>query len=50
MTEYERRIITDALRKAGGIQTKAAGILGTTRRILKYRMEKLALMADDYRA
>ena len=50
VTEYERRIITDALRKAGGIQTKAAGILGTTRRILKYRMEKLALMADDYRA
>ncbi|MFW6151966.1 MAG: sigma-54-dependent transcriptional regulator [Verrucomicrobiota bacterium] len=38
---YERRLIEDALEKAGGIQTKAARILGTTRRILKYRMEKL---------
>lgn len=40
---YEKRIIEDALLEAGGIQTHAAEILGCTRRILRYRMEKLGL-------
>ncbi len=38
---YERRLIEDALEEANGVQTTAAQFLGTTRRILKYRMEKL---------
>jgi DNA-binding NtrC family response regulator len=38
---FESRLIEEALRKADGIQTRAAELLGTTRRILKYRMEKL---------
>ena len=38
---YERQLVMDALRQANGVQTKAAEILGTTRRILKYRMQKL---------
>ena len=38
---YERQIVENALREADGVQTRAAEILGTTRRILKYRMEKL---------
>ncbi len=40
---YERRLIEDALRQAGGVQIRAAAILGTTRRILKYKMEKLQI-------
>lgn len=41
--EYERRMIEDALRRTGGIQTRAAEMLGTTRRILRYRIEKLKI-------
>lgn len=39
--EYERTIIAEALRRNGGVQTRAAKALGTTRRILRYRIEKL---------
>jgi len=40
---YERAIIAKALAKARGVQSHAATALGTTRRILKYRMEKLKI-------
>ncbi len=40
---YERRLILQALKKCNGIQTRAAEQLGTTRRILRYRMEKLGI-------
>ena len=40
---YERQLIADALREVGGVQTRAAESLGTTRRILRYKMEKLGL-------
>jgi DNA-binding NtrC family response regulator len=36
----ERDLIVDALRQTNGIQTKAAQLLGTTRRILGYKMKK----------
>jgi DNA-binding NtrC family response regulator len=39
--QYERRLIEHALEKARGVQTRAAEMLGTTRRILKYRIDKL---------
>jgi DNA-binding NtrC family response regulator len=39
----ERRMIADALARAGGVQTRAAALLGTTRRILGYRMAKFGL-------
>lgn len=39
--EYERVMIQNALRQTGGVQTRAAAALGTTRRILRYRIEKL---------
>ena len=39
--EYERIMIQEALRQTGGVQTRAAVALGTTRRILRYRIEKL---------
>ncbi len=41
VNNFERQLIERALSEAGGIQTRAARALGTTRRILKYRMEKL---------
>jgi DNA-binding NtrC family response regulator len=41
VSRYEKQLVENALRRAGGVQTRAAEILGTTRRILKYRMEKL---------
>lgn len=40
---FERQLVLRALDQAGGVQTRAAEILGTTRRILKYRMDKLGL-------
>jgi DNA-binding NtrC family response regulator len=43
----ERRLIEEALRQAQGVQTRAADLLGTTRRILKYKMEKLGIAADE---
>jgi two-component system response regulator AtoC len=43
VNDLERRIITDALRRAGGVQTRASQILGTTRRILRYRMQQLGI-------
>ncbi|MDA1044676.1 MAG: sigma-54-dependent Fis family transcriptional regulator, partial [Verrucomicrobia bacterium] len=41
VNNFERQLIQRALERAGGVQTRAADALGTTRRILKYRMEKL---------
>ncbi len=45
--EYERLIIEEALRRTGGVQTRAAEVLGTTRRILSYRIEKLSIAAGN---
>lgn len=39
--EFERELIMKALQRTGFNQTKAAALLGTSRRILKYRIEKL---------
>ena len=41
--EFERDIIAEALQRTHYNQTRAATVLGTTRRILKYRMDKLGL-------
>lgn len=40
---FERRIIIEALNECNGVQTRAAELLGTTRRILRYRMDKLGI-------
>ena len=40
---FERNLILQALEKCNGIQTRAAKYLGTTRRILRYRMDKLGI-------
>jgi len=41
--EFERELIVKALQRTGFNQTKAASLLGTNRRILKYRIEKLKI-------
>ncbi|MDF7823327.1 helix-turn-helix domain-containing protein [Pontiellaceae bacterium B12227] len=43
VSEFERNLIVQALEKCNGIQTRAARHLGTTRRILRYRMDKLGI-------
>jgi DNA-binding NtrC family response regulator len=43
----EHRLIIDALTRAEHNQTRAAQILGTTRRILKYKMDKLGIIGQD---
>ncbi|HXC51755.1 MAG TPA: sigma-54 dependent transcriptional regulator [Candidatus Limnocylindrales bacterium] len=45
--EFERDIIGEALQQTYFNQTRAAELLGTTRRILKYRMDKLGLDCPD---
>ncbi|QBG48420.1 hypothetical protein EGM51_13830 [Verrucomicrobia bacterium S94] len=40
---FERSLILQALEQCNGIQTRAAEHLGTTRRILRYRMDKLGI-------
>jgi DNA-binding NtrC family response regulator len=45
--EFEREIIQAALLHVNFNQTRAADLLGTTRRILKYRMDKLGIQPID---
>ncbi|HJQ74081.1 MAG TPA: sigma-54 dependent transcriptional regulator [Gaiellaceae bacterium] len=45
--EFEREIIMEALGQTDFNQTRAAEMLGTTRRILKYRMDKLGIQGPD---
>ncbi len=40
---YERELILDALRRAGGVQTRAAALLGLSERALRYRMKRLGM-------
>jgi len=49
VNEFERRLITRALWESGGVQTRAAKLLGITRRILRYRMEKLNITVPPKR-
>jgi DNA-binding NtrC family response regulator len=44
--EFERGIILDALKRANFIQSHAAEMLGISRRILKYKMDKLGISQD----
>jgi len=45
--QVEREIIVEALLQTDFNQTRAADMLGTTRRILKYRMDKLGIEAPE---
>ncbi|MGH7167397.1 MAG: sigma-54-dependent transcriptional regulator [Nitrospiraceae bacterium] len=41
--EFEKEIILDALRRTEYVQTRAADLLGISRRMLKYRMDSLGI-------
>lgn len=45
--EFEREIILDALKRANYIQSHAAEMLGISRRILKYKMDKLDIRSGN---
>ena len=45
----ERSLIMDALQESGGNQTKAATILGTTKRIIQYKITKLGINPKLFR-
>ncbi|HOV75714.1 MAG TPA: sigma-54 dependent transcriptional regulator [Candidatus Hydrogenedentes bacterium] len=46
VARLERRLIGRALERANGVQSRAAELLGTTRRILKYKMDQLGMAAE----
>jgi Nif-specific regulatory protein len=43
VASYEKELIVDALKDARGNQTKAARILGTTKRVIQYKIQKLTI-------
>lgn len=43
LEDLERSLVAQALRRAGGNQTKAAGLLGLNRDQIRYRIEKFGL-------
>jgi transcriptional regulator with GAF, ATPase, and Fis domain len=45
LEDLERSLVVQALRRAGGNQTKAAGLLGLNRDQIRYRIEKFGLTA-----
>jgi len=45
----ERALILGALKETGGNQTKAAKLLGTTKRIVQYRIQKLGIDTRQFR-
>ncbi len=45
----EKTLIIDALEEAGGNQTKAAKILGTTKRIVQYKISKMGIDPKKFR-
>jgi DNA-binding NtrC family response regulator len=45
--EFEKGIILDALKKTNYVQSHAAEMLGISRRILKYKMDKLGILQNN---
>jgi two-component system NtrC family response regulator len=43
----ERRMIREALARAGGVQTRAAELLGVTERGLRYKLRKYGLRGPE---
>jgi DNA-binding NtrC family response regulator len=41
--DFEKKIIIEALKKSNYVQTKAAELIGISRRILKYKMDKYGI-------
>jgi len=47
LADYERDIVTRALKQTGGVRKDAARLLGVTFRSLRYRLEKLGIAAGS---
>jgi DNA-binding NtrC family response regulator len=47
VSAFERKLVLNALRQTKGVQTRAAQLLGTTRRIINYRMRLLNIRASE---
>jgi Nif-specific regulatory protein len=47
---FERDLITDALKDVRGNQSQAARLLGTTKRIIQYKVGKYGIDPDRFRA
>ena len=45
----QKALIMEALKETGGNQTRAAKLLGTTKRIIQYRIEKLGIDSRQFR-
>jgi len=45
--EFEKEIILDALKRTEYVQTRAADLLGISRRMLKYRMDSLGISRSE---
>jgi two-component system response regulator PilR (NtrC family) len=41
--EYEKRMLINALREAGGVKKRAAELLGLTFRSIRYKLDKYGL-------
>ncbi|MFQ5862407.1 MAG: sigma-54-dependent transcriptional regulator [Candidatus Brocadiales bacterium] len=46
VARVEKRLIKQALQETSGVKSKAAELLGTTRRILNYKMQKYGMSED----
>ncbi len=49
VSSYEKALIIDALRECKGNQTKASEILGTTKRIIQYKIKKYGINYQKFR-
>jgi len=47
VNEVERRLLTAALERTGGVRTAAAKLLGISFRSMRYRLAKLGLGEED---
>ncbi|MCX5840685.1 MAG: hypothetical protein NTY16_04365 [Deltaproteobacteria bacterium] len=49
VADYEKKMIFAALARTGGNQIQAAKLLGTTKRILTYKVHKYAMDTEQFR-
>jgi Nif-specific regulatory protein len=49
VADYEKRMILTALARTRGNQSQAAKLLGTTKRILTYKVHKYAIDTEQFR-
>lgn len=48
VAQVEKQLIEQALQESGGVKSKAAKLLGTTRRIINYKMQKYGITDSEH--